>query len=98
MLHSPDPKKYASDFEREQYEALASLNREKIIEYAAKYGAITLVAMAADRSKDVLFWTAVHRARLSLPTFDEIEKKESRYWLIAHGLEARGVIDNKGMA
>ncbi len=65
--------------------ALRSLDEATLRAYARKWGA------RLPRQSDDVFWAAVHRARLTLDTFSEVEKTVSRQWLAEHGFEPRGL-------
>ncbi len=72
-------------FVRERDAALRSLDEAVIRAYARKWGA------RLPRHAGRVFWAAVHRARLSLDSFSELEKAVSRQWLAEHGFEPKGL-------
>ena len=72
-------------FVRERDAALRSLDKKKLIAYMDKYG-IDWKPM-----NDLVFWAAVHKARLSAKGFTAAEKKVSVDWLVDHGFIANGL-------
>ncbi len=69
-------------FVRERDEALRSLDRERIEAYMEKYHA------NFRPSSDLVFWAAVHKARLGITGFTPQEKAFSSDWLEKHGFRA----------
>lgn len=65
-------------FMRDRDEALLSLDRDKLEAYFRKYD----VPMPAD---DLMFWTAIHKARTAVTSLPADERKKSREWLAQHG-------------
>ena len=72
-------------FIRERDAALRSLDKKKINAYLDKYG-IDWKPM-----NDLVFWAAVHKARLSIRGLTAAEKKVSVDWLVGHGFIAKGL-------
>ena len=71
-------------FNYEQYQrdltaALRTNDKEEILSFLTNYG-------VPSPSDDLSFWGAVHKMRLSLPTFTEEEKESSREWLRNNGM------------
>lgn len=62
----------------DQYEALASLDKEKIERFCQKYE----IAMPVD---DDEWWSRVHHARTILPGLPRAERIKSNVWLSEHG-------------
>lgn len=72
-------------FVRERDAALRSLDKKKITAYMDKYG-IDWKPM-----NELVFWAAVHKARMSARGFTPQEKKISAQWLTEHGFIPEGV-------
>ena len=67
-------------FIAERNAVLLSLDKQKILDYGEKYG-------LKFPNSDLIFWAAVHKARLSILNFPEEEKETSRAWLIENGFD-----------
>jgi hypothetical protein len=65
-------------------EALLSLNKEKIEAFMNKWNA------GFPYVSEVVFWAAVHKARLEILSFPEEEKEKSRQWLLENGFNRYG--------
>lgn len=76
---------WVGEFVSERNEALGSLDQQKIEAYARKWGA----ALPLDGS--LVFWAAVHKARLSINAFSDEEQEVSRRWLLEHGFTPEGL-------
>lgn len=72
-------------FVRERDAALRSLDKKKLTAYMDKYG-IDWKPM-----NDLVFWAAVHKARLSVRSFTAEEKRVSAKWLEEHYFRAEGL-------
>lgn len=68
-------------FKKDRDGALRSLNKQQIIAYCRKYG-------AHYPENDLVFWAAVHKARIAIKNFSETEKAVSRKWLLRHGFKS----------
>lgn len=68
---------------RDRDEALLSLDREKLEAYFRKYD----ILIPAD---ELLFWSAIHKARTALYSLPPAERKKSRDWLAARGFTHMG--------
>lgn len=67
---------------RERDQAMTSMDRDKILAYAAKYG----VNMANLPQTDERFWAAVHVCISGVETLPMPMRKASKRWLIEHGM------------
>lgn len=65
-------------FVEERNEALVSLDREKIEQYAKKYG----IEMPEN---DEVFWRGVHKAIANITTLPDDVRMRSVDWLLEHG-------------
>lgn len=69
-------------FCKERDEALLSLDREKIMSYARKYG------VRFNPSNELVFWASVHKAILGIRNAPQKQKAKSAKWLVEHGFKA----------
>lgn len=65
-------------FVRERDAALRSLDKKKLTAYMDKYG------VDWRPMNELVFWAAVHKARLSIRSFTAEEKRVSAKWLEEH--------------
>ena len=68
-------------FVKERNEALLTMDEKKLRNYIKKYS----VHMPA---KKIVFWAAIHKARLTVKEIPEAEKEISRQWLRENGFRA----------
>lgn len=73
------------EFIRDRDRALRSLDKKQILAYMKKYG------LKWQPGNDIVFWAAIHKARLSINTFTDEEKAFSVRWLIEHGFAPSGL-------
>jgi hypothetical protein len=74
-----------SQYHDELTAVIRTNDKEKILSFLSKRG-------VPAPSTDEAFQGAIHKMRLSLPTFTEEEKAESREWLREHGMRASGPV------
>ncbi len=74
---------YMNQFLKDRREALLSMDKKKIEQYMKKYD------VRFKPSNDLVFWTAIHKARCNLLDFPIEEKEKSRKWLHEHGFSER---------
>ena len=73
------------EYQNELAEVLRTYDKEQILTFFAAHNLPT-------PSNDQSFWGAVHKMRLTLPSFTEEERAFSREWLTSHGMKSRGGI------
>ena len=66
---------------RERDAALLSLDKDAIIRYFKKYD------VPYSTSDDIVFWAAVHKARLQIEKMPDEAKEISRQWLNDNGFK-----------
>ncbi len=71
-----------TQFLQERDDALLSLSRAKILRYMEKYD--PEVWHELKRADPELFWTAIHKARITITSLPAAERKKSRQWLASH--------------
>ena len=68
-------------FLRERNAALLSLDKEKILAYARKWGA----KLPFDPNDEEMFWCAVHKAITAIPSLPSEARSASKRWLQSRG-------------
>lgn len=74
-------------FLSDRREALLSLDRDKVLAYAEKYG-VSIIREVAD--DEYLFWIIVHKARTGALDLPDEERERSRQWLLERNLQPLG--------
>lgn len=64
--------------------ALRKMDREKLLELAGYYKLLPMIATGS-----VLFWAALHKARVQLVNATDAERRDSEEWLRANGFTVR---------
>lgn len=72
------------EFIEDRNEALLSLNKEHLLAFMRKW------EISFPCSTESVWWAAVHKARLSVPSFSEEVKEISRNWLLTHEFKVAG--------
>lgn len=83
--HMPIPKHLRDEIKRcnrERDRAMTSMDREKILAYARKYGVNMTNLPAADEH----FWAAVHICISGVETLPMPMRKASKKWLVERGM------------
>lgn len=72
------------EFVKDRDEALLSLDKEKIMAYARKWGVNELLIPRQEE----IFWIAIHKARTAAKSLPMEARSESKRWLQARGFHS----------